>query len=107
MGNGRAEPPARSAIDEDRGCSQPLALIRPVAELGLEVESSPYLHRWRYAQVVQPYHSPYWLSPQLKLAACGDWGVGPGVESAVISASKLVAAIAARSLVNDSEADHY
>jgi len=82
-------------------------MVSALAELGLEVESDPSLHRWRYAQVVQPYHSPYWLSPQLKLAACGDWGVGPGVESAVISASKLVAAIAARSLVNNSEADLY
>ena len=71
-------------------------MVSALAELGLEVESGPSLHRWRYAQVVHPYHSPYWLSPQLKLAACGDWGVGPGVESAVISASKLVAAIAER-----------
>ena len=72
------------------------SMVSALAELGLEVENGPSLHRWRYAQVVQPYHSPYWLSPQLKLAACGDWGVGPGVESAVISASKLVAAIADR-----------
>lgn len=71
-------------------------MVSALAELGLEVESDPSLHRWRYAQVLQPYHSPYWLSSQLKLAACGDWGVGPGVESAVISASKLVAAIADR-----------
>jgi len=71
-------------------------MVSALAELGLEVESGPSLHRWRYAQVVQPYHSPYWLSPQSKLAACGDWAVGPGVESAVISASKLVAAIADR-----------
>ena len=72
------------------------SMVSALAELGLEVESGPSLHRWRYAQVVQPYHSPYWLSPQLRLASCGDWGVGPGVESAVISASKLVAAIAER-----------
>ena len=70
------------------------SMVSALAELGLEVENGPSLHRWRYAQVVQPYHFPYWLSPQLKLAACGDWAVGPGVESAVISASKLVAAIA-------------
>ena len=82
-------------------------LVSALAELGLEVESGPSLHRWRYAQVVQPYHSPYWLSSQSILAACGDWGVGPGVESAVISASKLVAAIAARWPLNDNEADHY
>ena len=71
-------------------------MVSALAELGLEVESGPSLHRWRYAQVVQPYRSPYWLSSQLKLAACGDWGVGAGVESAVVSASKLVAAIADR-----------
>ncbi len=70
------------------------SMVSALAELGLGVESGPSLHRWRYAQVVQPYHSPYWLSPQLKLAACGDWAVGLGVESAVISASRLVAAIA-------------
>ena len=69
-------------------------MVSALAELGLEVESGPSLHRWRYAQVLQPYHSKYWLSSQLRLAACGDWGVGPGVESAVISASRLVAAIA-------------
>ena len=72
------------------------SMVSALAELGLEVESDPSLHRWRYAQVVKPYRSPYWLSPQFKLAACGDWAVGPGVESAVISASKLVAAIASR-----------
>ena len=83
------------------------SMVSALAELGLEVEIGPSLHRWRYAQVVQPYHSPYWLSPQLKLAPCGDWGVGPGVESAVISASKLVAAIAALWSLNNSEADHY
>ena len=80
-------------------------MVSALAELGLEIERGPSLHRWRYAQVVQAYHSPYWLSPQLKLAACGDWGVGPGVESAVISASKLAAAIAARWPLSDSEAD--
>ena len=72
------------------------SMVSALAELGLEVENGPSLHRWRYAQVVQPYRSPYWLSSQLKLAACGDWGVGAGVESAVVSASKLVAAIADR-----------
>ena len=81
-------------------------MVSALAGLGLEVQSGLSLHRWRYAQVLHPYHSPYWLSPQLKLAACGDWGVGPGVESAVLSASKLAAAIAARWPLSDSEADH-
>ena len=72
------------------------ALICALSALGIEVDSNPSLHRWRYAHVVQPYRSPYWLSSQLRLAACGDWAVGHGVESAVVSASKLVAAIADR-----------
>ena len=82
-------------------------MVSALAELGLEVESGPSLHRWRYAQVVQSYRSPYWMSSEFKLAACGDWGVGPGVESAVISASKLVAAIAALWSLTNGEADHY
>ena len=72
------------------------SLISALYALGIEVDGNPSLHRWRYAHVVQPYRSPYWLSSQSRLAACGDWAVGCGVESAVISASKLVAAIANR-----------
>ena len=70
------------------------AMLSALAALGIEVEDSPSLHRWRYSQVDQPYKLPYWLCPRTRRAACGDWGVGRGVESAVTSASKLIEAMA-------------
>ncbi|MFZ4122345.1 MAG: NAD(P)/FAD-dependent oxidoreductase [Caulobacterales bacterium] len=52
-------------------------------------------HRWRYAQVEQAAPQPYAWNDQLQLGACGDWRIGPRVESAWLSGHHLAGAILA------------
>jgi renalase len=52
-------------------------------------------HRWRFAQVTQAAASPFAWDGALSLGVCGDWRIGPRVESAWTSGDSLGAAIAA------------
>ena len=47
------------------------------------------LHRWKYAKVTTPWHSPCFFDPDTALAACGDWMIGGRVEDAFTSAKTL------------------
>lgn len=42
-------------------------------------------HRWRYARVSEPVGEPCLLDPDLGIATCGDWHLGPRVEAAWLS----------------------
>ncbi len=42
-------------------------------------------HRWRYAFVTKPLGVPCVFDPTLRVAACGDWCLGPRIESAYLS----------------------
>ncbi len=56
----------------------------------VDVEVCDYqVHRWRYARTATPLDQPYWIEPELRLAACGDWCLGDRVEDAFSSASAL------------------
>ncbi len=55
--------------------------------------ASAQLHRWRYARVTGTTEDPFYLDQRKQLAACGDWGVGPGVEEAFLSAHHLFRSI--------------
>ena len=46
-------------------------------------------HRWRYAQVSRPLGESCLWDKEIKLGAAGDWCIGPDVESAFVSGSKL------------------
>lgn len=65
-------------------------LATAVRELGIYVKEIAALHRWRYARVAQPHSEPFWIAAQHRLAACGDWGLGPNVEDAFTSADQLL-----------------
>lgn len=47
------------------------------------------LHRWKYAKVTTPWHSPIFFDPENTLAACGDWMIGGRIEDAFTSAEIL------------------
>jgi len=59
-------------------------------QLGFSFMGPPAIHRWRYAQVCKPHDEPFWMDVDLKMAACGDWGLGPTVEDAFSSAHQLL-----------------
>lgn len=46
-------------------------------------------HRWRYALVETPLGAPFLHDAAIGLAACGDWCLGPRVESAWLSGVAL------------------
>lgn len=46
-------------------------------------------HRWRYALVEAPLGAPFLHDASIGLAACGDWCLGPRVESAWLSGVAL------------------
>ena len=50
-------------------------------------------HRWRYALVEQPANRPYLWLADANIGACGDWCLGPRVESAYDSGRALAHAI--------------
>ena len=52
-------------------------------------------HRWRYAQVEQASATAFAWDPDLRLGLCGDWRLGPRVESAWLSGNRLAEAIGA------------
>ena len=73
----------------------PLDEVKPqlelaLNELGLSFIGVPAIHRWRYAHVSKPHDEPFWLDADRKMAACGDWGLGPTVEDAFSSAHQLL-----------------
>ncbi|MCC5976989.1 MAG: FAD-dependent oxidoreductase [Salinarimonas sp.] len=54
------------------------------------------MHRWRYAQVTDPLGEPCLITPDQRLAACGDWCLGPRVEAAFDSGEAAAAALLER-----------
>jgi predicted NAD/FAD-dependent oxidoreductase len=46
-------------------------------------------HRWRYALVETPLGAPFLHDAARGLGACGDWCLGPRIESAWLSGVAL------------------
>jgi len=66
------------------------------AELAQHLGAAPayaLAHRWRYAFVTEAAARPCLWDADLRLGACGDWGVGPRIEGAFDSGHALGAAI--------------
>ncbi len=47
------------------------------------------LHKWRYARVIRALNEPYVWNERTRIGACGDWCLGPRVESAYLSGDAL------------------
>jgi predicted NAD/FAD-dependent oxidoreductase len=62
---------------------------------GIDYSRAKYIniHRWRYAFVKEPLGKPYYVHPDLPLAACGDWCLGARVECAYLSGFELAEAV--------------
>ncbi|MDR7378386.1 putative NAD/FAD-dependent oxidoreductase [Rhodoferax ferrireducens] len=52
------------------------------------------VHRWRYAQTVQPLGRSHLWDEKSNIGACGDWCIGHRVEDAFISGLEMALAIA-------------
>lgn len=66
-----------------------IELTNRILELTGITSQHRQLHRWKYAKVKTPWHSPSFFDPENALAACGDWMIGGRVEDAFTSAEML------------------
>ena len=82
---------------EDTRESVSAALLDAFAEQAgftLPPPVSTYAHRWRYARSGQG-DAPFHWDGARRLGVCGDWCIGPRVEAAWLSGTKLAEAIVA------------
>lgn len=59
----------------------------------LDTSTHSQLHRWRYADSQGMEHPSFFIDPNAKLGACGDWLIEGSVESAFLSATDLADAM--------------
>ena len=51
------------------------------------------MHRWRYAQTVNPLGQPYAWDPKARVGVCGDWCIGHRVEDGFVSGLEMALAL--------------
>jgi predicted NAD/FAD-dependent oxidoreductase len=78
------------------------AVRRALPEVGPTVVAQA--HRWRFAQVETPASTPFSWDEDALIGVCGDWRVGPSVESAWRSGRALAAAIVSSRAALDEDA---
>lgn len=71
-----------------------LALFAQGAAVRLPVPLSAAAHRWRYSKSGAAGDGMLW-NPARRLGVCGDWLLGPRVEAAWLSGTRLAAAVLA------------
>jgi renalase len=86
-------------LEDEPAAVKPLLLAALARALGYDlpppIESTA--HRWRYAMSAGFGDGALW-NPQLGIGACGDWLLGPRVESAWLSGTALAAALGEQAL---------
>lgn len=77
--------------DPDRVMSK---MLKAFAEItGIHAQPShAVVHRWRYAQTLQPLGAPFLWDAEQGLGLCGDWCLGHRVEDAFVSGLELALA---------------
>ena len=85
---------SRDHLEADAGTVIPALLdaLARRAAAPLPEPASAAAHRWRYARAGAAGGGPAW-NPALRLGACGDWLIGPRVEAAWLSGTRLAAAM--------------
>jgi len=70
-------------------------MLRAFAEVtGIRAEPSfAAVHRWRYAQTVQPLGQSHLWDKAARIGACGDWCIGHRIEDAFVSGLELALAV--------------
>ncbi|HYN39750.1 MAG TPA: NAD(P)-binding protein [Rhodospirillales bacterium] len=78
---------SRTHLEEDPADIAPAMLAAFAEVIGLDLPPPVHLaaHRWRYARVETALDEPCLYDPRLGLGACGDWCLGPRIESAFLS----------------------
>ncbi len=81
---------------EARIDAQPIDVIQSLKQataecFGIDLEAPTFesVHRWLYAQPVEPLGSEFVIDPQARIAACGDWCLSGKVEGAFLSGLAL------------------
>lgn len=94
---GRPESPALvvqanhswSEAHRDRDPSEVARHLRDAAEESFAIRLGPprleSIHRWLFAQPVEPLGIPCLIDPEAHLAACGDWALQGSIEGAIQS----------------------
>ncbi len=87
---------SRSHLEDEPDTVQAALLAMLAAEAGgASVQTlSASVHRWRYARSGGSGDGMMW-DPSRRIGVCGDWLLGPRVESAFLSGRRLAAAICA------------
>jgi hypothetical protein len=78
---------SRAHLDETKEAIAPQLLAAFTSLTGSPLPATTHLvaHRWRYAFVEQPLGDDCLFDATLRLAACGDWCLGPRIEDAWLS----------------------
>jgi predicted NAD/FAD-dependent oxidoreductase len=75
-----------SEAHRDSDPSEVARLLRLAVEEAFAIRLGPSrlesLHRWRFAQPVEPLGTPCLIDPDARLAACGDWALSGSIEGA-------------------------
>ncbi len=81
---------------EDDAARVQAKLLKAFSEItGIRAEPShAQVHRWRYAQTVQPLGASHLWDARAGIGAAGDWCIGHRVEDAFISGLELALAMA-------------
>jgi renalase len=81
---------------EDDGARVQAKLLKAFSEItGIRAEPSHVaMHRWRYAQTVQPLGKSHLWDATARIGAAGDWCLGHRVEDAFVSGLELALAVA-------------
>jgi predicted NAD/FAD-dependent oxidoreductase len=82
-------------VDEpaDRTARALLEALAAALRLDLPTHRFAGAHRWLYARTSRPLGAPFLYDPAARIGACGDWGAGGQVESAVLSGAKIAHAV--------------
>jgi predicted NAD/FAD-dependent oxidoreductase len=85
-------------IDDPPEAVQPLVMAAFTRITGIDADAvqCATTHRWRYAHANAGLSQRCVFAPEARLAACGDWCWGGGVEAAFRSASALADRLAAQ-----------
>ena len=82
-------------MEVDKGDVETLLIAEAERLIGESLGGAIYssLHRWRFANVVEPAGRPYLIDAEHGLAACGDWCMKGRVEAAFESGCNLAQAM--------------
>ena len=86
---------ARLDAEPDQAAGELIAAFRQKAGIELAAPVWQSLHPWRYGFVEMPLGTPCLVGINRRIAACGDWCLGPRVEAAFLSGRAAAEALIA------------